>query len=184
MHRLRFSGLILLMMALFAATATLSDPYRNILLGFCVAAVIPLLLSLFFAARTRLKTADDPQAAWCLPRDLTDRLTLIHQDLQAAKADAIKNEDFATVFDLSTLESEIGVIRDHFPNVRWGQGMGRDTKALSQSDKQLAKEIQDAVETSEKLRETAHIGGPETLKRMIAELKQQITSLSDRINHG
>jgi len=72
------------------------------------------------------------------------------------------------------------VIRDHLSG--WGRGMGRDTKEPAQKDQRLTKEIHDALEISEKLREAAHIGGPETLKKLMAELKQQVSSLSAVIN--
>jgi len=62
--------------------------------------------------------------------------------------------------------------------------MGRDAKELAQKDQRLTREIEDALETSEKLREAAHLGGPERLKKLMAELKKQISFLSAVINQG
>jgi len=143
-------------------------------------ALFKFLLSRFSGLRTRLKTDANHQADCHLRRKLTDTLCLIHQDLQAAENDAIKNDDSATAAGLFHIESEIDVIRDHLSG--WGRGMGRDTKEPAQKDQRLTKEIHDALEISEKLREAAHIGGPETLKKLMAELKQQVSSLSAVIN--
>lgn len=60
--------------------------------------------------------------------------------------------------------------------------MERDAAEPAQRHQRLTRGINDALETSEKLREAAHIGGPETLKNLMAELKQQLSSLSALID--
>lgn len=122
------------------------------------------------------------QADGHLRRKLVDTLSLIHQDLQAAEADAIKNDDGATAAALSHLASEIDLIRNSLFKGTWGRGMEKDSTEPAQRYQRLTREIDGALETSEKLREAAHIGGPETLKNLMAELKQQFSSLSALID--
>ena len=128
------------------------------------------------------KTMATAQTDGHLRRKLTDTLSLIHQDLQAAKADAIKNDDCATAAALSHLASEIDLIRNSLFKGTWGRGMERGIAEPDQRNEKLLREIEAALETSEQLREAAHIGGPETLKNLMAELKQQIASLSALID--